>query len=789
MPSHADKSTNSQHRVPANQPSPKIDVGEATFSSADNRPRAASSFVDNRPEAQQFARIQEMANNSPPAKKLAQLQAMINDSPRMVAQQEQIDRMFGKAVQRQEAPQEEELQMKAEVASAQLPSEDVPQKNSTGLPDDLKAGIENLSGVSLDNVNVHYNSAKPAQLQALAYTQDTDIHVGPGQEKHVPHEAWHVVQQRRGRVKPTLRAEGVPINDDTALEREADVMGAKALQMRRSEKRAFESPINDIQSYQQIKNDSPPIRESPELPKSLTTHTASKTSSVQMTTTVIQRSGLSSQLRNTFNQNGVAALFAAIDGAQVACAADADVGTLLTNILAGNELWLGQQHLLHGAVVGWPFHVSLEAHMKTGTGRAGAFQALRVDAAAHAVDVPTTNAIARMFQGQDLWYAQQLQGHGLEITWPLEIKIEKAARPGGVGNQEIYALLKHHDGAHAGNGAVTLAITAAFTAGSKELWYAQQLQAHGREPAWTNDLKAEKELRQVSGNTNWTNIMALLIAATQGEFDNVMINLPQTHNKKLITMLYAATAGDFDTFMGKMTRAQTLSFLQNVSVFNSLYYSAFLQRIKTSRMLQTTATWVGDLEWRGGSGPDAGANYQIGLDTGGGFNRHNHFAHWLRNGGPEPDQNSTMNCWEAVMFMAYRSGLIAKQWLVDLHTQAAQAGQDQASVQAYYNVLKGKLGVNSANAWTYSPVPPGNPNIPAGHLIFMNGLSHVLMSKGTRDGNERQEVYSMWIYPQMLPVGPLNAMTHGWMQDTTLEQIMITSGGIGNAVTFANPPW
>ncbi|NDV67379.1 hypothetical protein D0T66_00510 [Dysgonomonas sp. 25] len=45
----------------------------------------------------------------------------------------------------------------------------------------------------MDDVRVHYNSAKPAQLQALAYAQDTDIHIAPGQEQHLPHEVWYVV--------------------------------------------------------------------------------------------------------------------------------------------------------------------------------------------------------------------------------------------------------------------------------------------------------------------------------------------------------------------------------------------------------------------------------------------------------------------------------------------------------------------------------------------------------------------------------------------------------------------
>lgn len=101
--------------------------------------------------------------------------------------------------------------------------------NRTGLPDQLKTGIESLSGMSLDHVKVHYNSSKPSELSALAYAQGTDIHVAPGQEKHLPHEAWHVVQQMQGRVKATRQDQGFGINDDPALETEATAMGERAL--------------------------------------------------------------------------------------------------------------------------------------------------------------------------------------------------------------------------------------------------------------------------------------------------------------------------------------------------------------------------------------------------------------------------------------------------------------------------------------------------------------------------------------------------------------------------------
>lgn len=102
-------------------------------------------------------------------------------------------------------------------------------ENKTGLPDNLKSGIENLSGVDISDVNVHYNSDKPAQLNAHAFAQGTEIHVAAGQEKHLPHEAWHTVQQKQGRVTPTFKMKkDVAVNDDSHLEKEADQMGDKA---------------------------------------------------------------------------------------------------------------------------------------------------------------------------------------------------------------------------------------------------------------------------------------------------------------------------------------------------------------------------------------------------------------------------------------------------------------------------------------------------------------------------------------------------------------------------------
>lgn len=98
-----------------------------------------------------------------------------------------------------------------------------------GLPPQLRAGIERLSGVSMADVRVHYSSPEPAQYGALAFARGSSIHLAPGQERHLPHEAWHTVQQKQGRVRPTMAVAGAPVNDDARLEREADVMGGRAL--------------------------------------------------------------------------------------------------------------------------------------------------------------------------------------------------------------------------------------------------------------------------------------------------------------------------------------------------------------------------------------------------------------------------------------------------------------------------------------------------------------------------------------------------------------------------------
>lgn len=98
-----------------------------------------------------------------------------------------------------------------------------------GVPKGLAASVERLSGVSLSGVRVHHGSAAPGRIGARAFARGDDVHIGPGQAASLPHELWHVTQQRAGRVSPETRlADGTPLNDAPKLEQEARQMGARA---------------------------------------------------------------------------------------------------------------------------------------------------------------------------------------------------------------------------------------------------------------------------------------------------------------------------------------------------------------------------------------------------------------------------------------------------------------------------------------------------------------------------------------------------------------------------------
>lgn len=200
-------------------------AGESRNEFPDLRPQASAQrqlqeAADRSARNGQFHACQQMAQHSARAMQFKTMSAMMNVSAVHAGMEgvEEEGRLQGGSIGRTE-------QKEAMAAEAEAPS------NNAKLPASLKAGIESISGISMDHVKVHYNSSLPARLNAHAYAQGSEIHLGPGQEQHLPHEAWHVVQQAQGRVRPTMQMKsGVPVNDDAGLEAEADAMRARALQ-------------------------------------------------------------------------------------------------------------------------------------------------------------------------------------------------------------------------------------------------------------------------------------------------------------------------------------------------------------------------------------------------------------------------------------------------------------------------------------------------------------------------------------------------------------------------------
>lgn len=125
----------------------------------------------------------------------------------------------------------------------------IPKDNGRGLPTALKLKAEELSGYAFDTVRVYYNSEKPAQIGAFAYTEGTNIYIGPGKEEYLYHEVWHIIQRLRGSIPITLETEeGTSINDDIRLEDEADTMGDKLARLTQKA-----SPISDKDTPEQTK--------------------------------------------------------------------------------------------------------------------------------------------------------------------------------------------------------------------------------------------------------------------------------------------------------------------------------------------------------------------------------------------------------------------------------------------------------------------------------------------------------------------------------------------------------
>lgn len=105
------------------------------------------------------------------------------------------------------------------------------------LPKDLSDNLESSFGQDFSNVALSKNSQQAKRLNAHAFAKGENIHFAPGQfnpstergKNLIGHEFTHIVQQRNGLVKPTIKlGKRLLGNEDRGLENEADYFGKKA---------------------------------------------------------------------------------------------------------------------------------------------------------------------------------------------------------------------------------------------------------------------------------------------------------------------------------------------------------------------------------------------------------------------------------------------------------------------------------------------------------------------------------------------------------------------------------
>lgn len=226
-------------------------------------------------------------------------------------------------------------------------------------------------------------------------------------------------------------------------------------------------------------------------------------------------------------------------------------------------------------------------------------------------------------------------------------------------------------------------------------------------------------------------------------------------------------------------------------------------RSVSERVMAAALTLVNKLSWRGSSVPDANTGWNPALVTAWGVP--NHFTQWLA-GEAEPDDESTMTCIDVVFYAAYLAGVVDKRWLQRVYAAATAAAQDtpdgltltkdgyghriEAGGLRWAQALTKPLNFDRRRRYVIDPTTNvGGPDIPAGSVVFFNGpIGHVALSLGTRNQG-RQELVSLWAFPMRFPLGRIRATTQGWMQRTSVEELVATAGLTNARIEYATPVW
>ncbi len=181
------------------------------------------------------------------------------------------------------------------------------------------------------------------------------------------------------------------------------------------------------------------------------------------------------------------------------------------------------------------------------------------------------------------------------------------------------------------------------------------------------------------------------------------------------------------------------------------------QARKQGVVVDEAADFEGDLEWSAQS---------IGLNN-------TEFGKWILEGGPEPNQTSSvLNCWELVLYSAFKGGVLAKSRIAAIYqgfnADFAATGNVDTAVQNF-DVLR------SGSEYIYDKDDPDSPKPIKGDLvIFKDFPTHVTIATGNIVGG-KVEIMSLWTQN--------NKATF----KTTIEDLL--AGGAKSPVKFFTPNW
>ncbi|MCB9230786.1 MAG: hypothetical protein H6581_03950 [Bacteroidia bacterium] len=210
----------------------------------------------------------------------------------------------------------------------------------------------------------------------------------------------------------------------------------------------------------------------------------------------------------------------------------------------------------------------------------------------------------------------------------------------------------------------------------------------------------------------------------------------------------------------------------------------FLDRAKeqlgTVRHIEGQAN---NLHWSAFSSQDAATNPSV---------LQSQYAKWILLNQPEPNPNSgIMNCWEMVMYGAYRAGYVTVSRLRQIYLTA------NSSFVTRYNHIVDQVRNHGAdpNSFTFPSFgdtfeseirasseyifDPSNSNspspLPGDIVIFNRAAGHAAISTGTVNSNGQHEIMSLW------------TQNRGRIVRTTIEALL--ADGAGTPVKFWSARW